>query len=376
MTDATSGAPIRVAQILYSGLGGHASVAFSLVAGDADRQWRSSMLFVGIEPIVPAYRDECLRQQIAFESIRSVRGRPWRTWPSIVSALKRQRPDWIVLHSVSSLIPVAFYGLMYGARVIAVEHTPVALKSRGERIASGLALLLAKSVVVLSTAYRRQHLAAFPWFRSHRKVTLIPNGIDLGAWSNAPLRPDDGTIRIGMAARFSETKRQDLLVAAVGLLVRRRPRFRWRLSLAGEGENRARLKALVERSGLSGCVELPGNLGQIELKRWYASLDLYAHASEGEVLSTSMLQAMAMGLPVLASAVPGISELLEGEGSPLGLPIAENSAEAFAAGIAELAGDRGLRERLSAAARERVEAAYGQQAMFDAYNQLIEGLRS
>ncbi|WP_296908755.1 hypothetical protein, partial [Polaromonas sp.] len=107
-------------QVLYSGLGGHASVAFSLLAGDIEGQWQPALLFVGIEPLAPGYRQLCELLELPFECIQSRQGQPWCTWPAIYLALRRQRPDVVVLHSVSSLLPVALYCFTHRKRLVDV----------------------------------------------------------------------------------------------------------------------------------------------------------------------------------------------------------------------------------------------------------------
>ena len=363
----------KVTQVLYSGLGGHASVAFSLLDGDVDKQWQPSMLFVGVEPLELAYQHQCVAQGIDFGYVRSRQGRPWSSWVAVFKSLSCLRPDVVLLHSVSSLPPVALYCLLHSVRLIAVEHTPIALKSYAERLMSWLALLLVKRIVVLTEAYKIEHLGGFHWFQSQSKVVVIPNGIDVVSYSPAESRMQSDTVQIGMAARFSCTKRQDLLVSAILLLERRHPEIRWRLSLAGYGDCYHHVHAQVERMGLTGRVELAGNLGPVDLRSWFQSLDLYAHASEGEALSTSMLQAMATGLPIVASNVPGIKNLLHIDGRQLGLLSDDNTAEAFADGISILHFNLTLQEELSSAARACVMLSYNHQVMFKSYNSLIQG---
>jgi glycosyltransferase involved in cell wall biosynthesis len=117
-------------------------------------------------------------------------------------------------------------------------------------------------------------------------------------------------------------------------------------------------------------VELPGYLGAQELCRWFHSLDVYAHASDGETLSTSLLQAMAMGLPIVGSNVPGIDNLLAAGGG-CGLLTEAQTPEAFAAVLSRLAAEPALAEQLGARARALAVREYGQDAMFARYEQLL-----
>ncbi|NML85929.1 MAG: glycosyltransferase family 4 protein [Polaromonas sp.] len=241
---------------------------------------------------------------------------------------------------------------------------------------SALALVLARSVVVLTGGYRDKHVAYFSCFKRPEKVVVIANGIDVARYRRAAPRPPAHMVRIGMAARFTDTKRQDLLVSALALLVRHQPEVNWRLSLAGDGVCHAQVKALVSRLGLGNHVELMGNLDQADLVSWFQSLDFYAHASEGEALSTAMLQAMSMELPIVASAVPGISNLLMQGERQFGLLAKENTPEAFADVIRLLQSNPDLQTRFMADARDLVIRLYNNETMFESYNNLVQGSRN
>jgi glycosyltransferase involved in cell wall biosynthesis len=178
-----------------------------------------------------------------------------------------------------------------------------------------------------------------------------------------------------MAARFSSSKCQDLLVFALEHLVERSPETRWRLTLAGDGDCLEAVQRQAIARGMQGSVDFMGNLDEPELIEWFRTLDLYVHASEGEALSTSMLQAMSMGLPIVASAVPGIVDLLEQPGMRLGVLTTANTSEAFADSIEALQSAPDLQARLGTACRNHVTSAYSHETMFERYNNLIQKAR-
>jgi glycosyltransferase involved in cell wall biosynthesis len=361
---------MKVAQILYSGLGGHGSVAFSL-ASAAGIHWRSNMIFAGIETLLPEYARLCDEQGIHRAHIQMREGRAWAAWPSVNGELKRATPQAIVLHSVKLILPCWLYARRHDIPIIAVEHQPNSLKSRSEWMVSRLLMRLADAIVVLTPDYHaalERHLGSA--FRPE-KVRVIPNGIDTTAF--APVERDSlhgQPLRVGMAARFSNTKRQDLLIDALALLLQDDEPHAWRLSLAGDGESLASMRQLAEDAGVSDLVEFPGYLGEGALRDWFARLDFYAHASAGETLSTSLLQAMAMGLPILGSNVAGIKDLLargEGCGS-----LAETQMPlAFADALRKMTTTPIRTAAMADRARVLAETGYSQDAMFQAYNALI-----
>lgn len=369
---------MKVVQILYSGLGGHGSVAFSLQAAakrawtGAATDWTGGMIFLGIEPLLPEYARLCAERSIPPTYVRARRGSPWRSWRGVFGALYGMRPDVIILHSVKTILPAWLFARLRGIPLIAVEHQPNSLKTRSEWVASRLLMRLADAVVVLTPDYHDALRRGLGKAWRADKVHLIPNGIDTDDFAPAPDRPPrtGRPVTVGMAARFSDTKRPELLAAAMAVLRERDGPDAWRLSLAGDGETRPGVVDQVAAAGLGGIVTLPGYLGAEALRDWFGLIDIYAHASNGETLSTSILQALAMGLPILGSDAPGISDLLA-KGGGCGIVAAAQSGEAFADGLERLARDDGLAGTLAANARALAVRDYSQDGMFRAYEKVV-----
>lgn len=326
----------RILQVLYSGLGGHAAVAVPLItAGGANDPWEHRLLFYGIEPVAPAYSDLCAKLGITHHYVPAQQGRPWAGWPGLIRMIHSVQPDAVILHSIKTVMPARLAAR--GIPLIAVEHQANALKTRSEWGASLAAQFLADRVVTLSPDYHATLARRLgPAFRPTR-TALIPTGIDLSPFTVS--RRDLGTgrkVRIGMAGRFTPTKAQEVLVSALAHLRARAPEWDWRLSLAGDGVRHEAVREAVQAVGVVNQVEMLGHIAPNRLPDWFAGLDLYAHASDGETLSTALLQAMAAGVPVIASDVVGISDLLappaQGERA-LGRLVPARDAEAFAAAI-------------------------------------------
>lgn len=358
---------MKVAQILYSGLGGHGSVAFTLVEAAGGR-WSHALGFLGIEPLLPEYRRRCEERGIAWRYFPARSGRPWRQWGAVLRWLKAERPDAIVNHSAAAIPPCAAYARRRTIPFIHVEHTAVAAKSRFEWLASRMAMMLADRVVMLTPQYCDLSAERLGRWMRPAKVTIIANGLDAGRWRPAAAaRSEPATIRIGMAARFSPGKQFALLVRAVAALAERQPDRQWRLTLAGDGPTRPEVAALAEQIA-PGQVTFAGVLDEQTLLNWMQSLDVYAHASDGETLSTALLQAMACELPIVASRVNGIVELI----AP-GRGLLPDNCELgqWTAAFTRLAGDAALRGQLAEAARALVEREYSAERMFERYDALV-----
>jgi len=362
---------MKIAQIVYTGFGGLGSVAFSLIEADTRQQHDWIVGFIGDIGIDSSYPKRCAANAVAWKEFRTIRGRPFRAWWRLMSWLRAEQPDAVILHSINSILPCRWHSWRSKTPLIAVEHTPNALKPRSTRLASVLSMLLADRVVLLTREYETELASSFGVLFQPRKVTIIPNGIDTSVFrpSSTLATGRSSTFRLGMAARFSFSKKQDLLVRMMVELLRKRPEVEWSLELAGDGEEFDNVRELIGALGLDEQVKLVGLLDEAAIGGWLRGLDTYVHASAGETLSTSLLQAMATGLPIVASEVPGISNLLGGN-KRLGILVSDDPAK-WADEIAALYDSPETRRALGMNGRQECLARFGNQAMLQAYIDLL-----
>ncbi len=364
----------RIVQILYSGLGGHGNVAFSLVnaAKKAEDQASQSLIFVGIEPVLPSYVDSCKTLDLPYRSIRVKSGLPIFRWFMLLWHLIKLRPTVILLHSVKMILPAKLYAMVSGARLIAIEHQANELKKPSEWKVSQLVMRFADKVILLTEDYAaalKQGLGA-KWQAD--KTEIIPNGIDTDLFAPRQNTKDGSTpIRIGMASRLADNKRHDTLIDGFLCLCDAHPDYDWRLTIAGDGETRSRLAAQIADNDLSEKVSLEGFLGPDQLLNWFHDLDIYVHASDGETLSTSLLQALAMGLPIVGSNVAGINNLLSQNGG-CGIIAKDQTAQSFADAIYKAASNNSDCQAMTVNARDLALSTYSQDAMFLNYKQVID----
>lgn len=208
------------------------------------------------------------------------------------------------------------------------------------------------------------------------KVSVILNGVDTNqftpavsagalrarlAITNAPL--------IGNVARLAPIKNHALLIDAFALLRERIPEAR--LAIVGDGALRAELQMRIDALRLDAHAFLLGEVR--DTAAVYRDLDLFVLSSTIEGTSMSILEAMASGACVVATAVGGNPDLL-GHGRYGVLVPSENPA-ALAAAMFDLLRDPGRRQRLAAAARAHVAERYSESAMIGAYEELYRGQR-
>ena len=191
-----------------------------------------------------------------------------------------------------------------------------------------------------------------------RRIEVIPDGTEIPGVLPTPEMRAQARRRWGFAAEdfvvghvgsFTEEKGQDVAIAAMTPIVEKPPHAR--LMLAGDGPRRAALEAARKASSARDAIRL---LGRVEdLTEFFAALDLYLMPSRAEGLGSSALLAMAHGLPVVASRVGGLPEVVnEGE---TGWLVPPESPPALAEAIVTAASDRARLAQFGARARQRAD---------------------
>jgi glycosyltransferase involved in cell wall biosynthesis len=158
-----------------------------------------------------------------------------------------------------------------------------------------------------------------------------------------------GVPLIGTVANFKEHKGHEFLLRAAVLVRKVKPEVRFLLVGTGPMEERRRKEAID--LGLDGSVVFAGF--RKDALRLVSELDLFVLASLQEGLSIALVEAMALGKPVVATNVGGIPEVIENGRE--GLIVAPRNPNALAAGILQLLQDESLRTQMGAAARQRAD---------------------
>jgi glycosyltransferase involved in cell wall biosynthesis len=176
------------------------------------------------------------------------------------------------------------------------------------------------------------------------RTVVIHNGVPLDVPRR---RAHPGPVMLLSVGRLRAPKDFVTLVRAI-------PGLEAQLRIAGDGPDRAALEAEIERLGLQDRVELLGT--RTDIPELLANADVFVLATESEGLPMSVLEAMAAGLPVVASAVGGVPEVVrDGETGALVPP---RDSAALAEALGRIVADPALRDRLGEAGRQRVQSEF------------------
>jgi glycosyltransferase involved in cell wall biosynthesis len=216
----------------------------------------------------------------------------------------------------------------------------------------------ADALVVPSLAVARLLVGrlGFPAERMH----VIPNGVPVPA---APVVHGD---LVGTISTLTPVKGLDVYLRAAALVARQRPDVRF--GLFGSGAEADRLRALAGSLGLNGRLEAPGH---VPADTALARLRVFVLSSYMENAPMSLLQAMAAGVPVVATAVGGVPEIVSERTAQL---VPAGDEDALAAAITRLLDDPWLAREQAAAARRLVQDRFDASQNADAMLRLYERL--
>jgi glycosyltransferase involved in cell wall biosynthesis len=293
-------------------------------------------------------------------------------WAPLVRLLRGGGVQVLHGHMFGSNVWAVTLGRLTGVPVIvAHEHTwafsGAPLRGIADRlIGAGSDVVIACSGEDRRRMIERQRMAP-------DVVRLVPNGIEgrpatpgrdvraeLGIAPDAPVVGSVGTLRA--------QKRFDVLLRAAAELAPRRAGLR--VVIVGEGPERARLEALAAQLGLADSVLLLG--ARDDVADVLQALDVAVLSSDFEGSPLSVMEYMEAGLPVVATAVGGLAEMIDD--GVHGLLVPRRDPTALAAAVGALLDDPARRRELGAAARARRRAQFDLGVMVSAIEQLYEEL--
>jgi len=291
--------------------------------------------------------------------------------------LRAFRPD--IVHAQlfwSNILSVAA-GRLAGVRAIVTSRLALSCQDREPRwmrYAQDLANVFTTAVFANSEAVRRDILA-------HERlrpeaITVIPNGVALERFhsgSAEPVRRElglaQGEVALVTVANLHPVKGHEDLLRALAMLRPRHPGVR--LLLAGRDRgSRPRIEALLGELDIGSQVQLLGE--RDDVPRLLAAADIVVHPSHEEGFANAVLEGMAAGRPLVATAVGGTPEAVR-DGME-GLLVPAHAPAALAAAIDRLVSDPELRRRMGESGRLRIESEFSMARMIDRFAAWYETL--
>jgi glycosyltransferase involved in cell wall biosynthesis len=217
------------------------------------------------------------------------------------------------------------------------------------------ALRISDAIVAISS-YTAREIARF----TKAPVVVIPYTLPFAEGQSKARLPRAGVFQVLFVGRLVERKGVKNLIDAVRRLP---PDLRARLVVIGDGPERQALETRARVSGLGDRVEIRGRVSDEELRATYAGSDVLVLPSivdargDTEGLGVVLLEAMSYGVPVVASDIGGITDIVEHDTS--GLLVPPGDPAALAQALERLARDPALASRLGSAGEQRVRRAFG-----------------
>ncbi len=357
-------------------MGGMETVAASLIERTRDRYRHRVICLRGYS----AFADRFQAMDVPVVSLDKRAGKDVMAYFRLRRMLRGLAPDLVQTYNIGA-IDVALWAWLAGVRrVVHAEHGPSATDPQGRNVKyrwlrRGLAPAIDAFVVVSGdlAGWLKDDVGIAP-----QKVRLIYNGIDTERYRPASERPSPwpptfapaGSVVIGTVGRLDSVKAYDDLLKAFAKVRENAGTASLRLVIVGDGPERAALERLAHSLGVTSAVWFAG--ARDDVPRLLQALDVYVCSSIAEGVALTVLEAMASGLPVVATRVGGNPELVvPGETGAL---VPASDPQALAAALEQYAMQSKSLRHQGQVARARVQAHFSIDAMTAGYCTLYDRL--
>jgi glycosyltransferase involved in cell wall biosynthesis len=310
--------------------------------------------------------------------------RDLRTVAKLVPTLRRQKPQIVETHTAKAGFVGRLAARLAGVPVVLhVFHGHVFYGYFGRAqtcVYVGIERLLARlsdRIVTISASQQHDMVHVYR-IAPPDKVVVVPLGFDLTAFAEAKRRAG-GRLRaalgvaadvplVGLVGRLTAVKNPALFVEAALRVLECVPCAHF--CLVGDGELRPEVESKIVALGLAERVHLAG--WQRDMPAVYAALDLLALTSLNEGTPVTAIEALAAGVPVVATAVGGVPDVVQD--GVTGMLVPAGSAEALAVAIAALLADPASRQKLASAGQRDVLARFGRARLISDMDALYRSL--
>lgn len=324
------------------------------------------------------YAEKIKRPGVELHALDKKPGPGLSTHCRLWKLLRQLRPAVMHTYNIST-IEYSLTALLAGVPVrIHAEHGRDSVEMNGKHTKYNL---LRRLLVPVIHAYVPVSADLGDWLRDtigvpERKIAMVPNGVDTTHYAPPEAKPGPmpERISIGSVGRIDRIKNHDGLLEAFRLLLQRfpAPQFDLQLTIVGDGPLLQTLRDQVASQPWADRVWLAG--ARTDIADLMRSFTVFALPSLSEATPVTILEAMATALPVVASRVGGVPQLVLHEST--GLLVPASDPEALANALSAYIRDPQLRARHGAAGRAHVLAHYSMDQMVGGYDTLYRRHRA
>jgi glycosyltransferase involved in cell wall biosynthesis len=359
--------PPLILHVFPSFTAGGAQLRFVAVANHLGTAWRHAVVAMDGNTTCATRLHSAL--DVTYPSLSLRKGDLWGNMHRVREVLHRLRPEVLVTSNwgciewaLALLWPLALSAPLRHIHTEDGFGPDEAQRQISRRVwLRRLALRRATVVVPSRTLWR---LARDTWRLNPNNLCYIPNGVDLRGYGARPHNEQQNNPVIGAVAALRPEKNLARLLRAFHLMLQTTP-LPGRIVIVGDGAERPRLQALAADLGLSQRVHFAGYAP--DPRPFYANFDIVALTSDTEQMPLSVLEAMAAGLPVVATDVGDVRAMVAEPNAPFVVPPDDT---AVADSLRRLLNDAQQRQEIGQANRVKAERHYDQQTMFAAYGAL------
>jgi len=272
---------------------------------------------------------------------------------AIARLCREHKIDIIHAHLQKSIISCLLAGFLCDARIIVHEHGPIFRGGTGFIYRLLLKALRSRATVAIANSLATKAALSRAAGFDEKSISVVSNFVDFARFdrnlydrgrARDMLGIGAGQVVVGFVGRLDRCKGADVLVHAAAILCRQTEQYRF--VIVGEGAQRQQLERLVLRSGLSEKVTFTGlceNPAEVMM-----AFDVAVVPSRREAFGIAAVEFMRMKIPVIASAVGGLVEVVQHEKT--GILLSELSPNAIADAVGRVLQDDALREALTSEA--------------------------
>ena len=304
-----------------------------------------------LEGLPVTYHDMPFDKRKAFEAFLRFRDTLRALRPEVLFTYNWGAIEWALVNRLDGI-----------ARHMHVEDgfgPEEATRQLGRRVWTRRLALSGKNTSVVLPSRNLERIARETWKLPSRKVRFIPNGVDCTRFAVAGRDRQRRPVVIGTVASLRREKNIGRLIQAFAGIA-----CDAELLIVGGGAEREGLEQLSRNMNLAGRVRFAGQSDRPQ--DWYPQMDIFALSSDTEQMPLGVLEAMAAGLPVVATAVGDVAQMVSDENRDYVVP-----AEKFGAALARLAGDAPARQVIGQANEKKARENFDERAMATRYAELI-----